>query len=595
MANNYKELDLINQELYYRAFSYAPIGMALLDQSGNFIKVNSSLCDFLGYKEEELMKKNVIEISYPKDLQVDLDLDRRLVEGEFNSFEMEKRYIHKNGDIIWGLLKVSKVEVSGELFTIGQVVDITASKQAEVEKQRLKSFYDLSSEGIGIFDLEGNIIQANKAFEKIFGYEESEIIGRKLPVTPEFTKNDAMYLIKETVEGRIVNDFETIKQRKDGRLITTSINMSPICDHPGNVIALAGMVRDITHQKEVSSLLESFLTNNLDPILIFDAEGKLIKTNSAMVQTFGWSTDELIGLNMGELPLIPDRYTHEVDEIKKIVKDGGGVRELETVRLQKDGALLDVLITSFPIKDHQDYINGFAIIYRDITERKKSEELVIQSEKLSIAGQLSAAIAHEIRNPITAIKGFINLLQNSEEKKLYYDVVNSEIGRIELILSELLTLAKPQKVVFNQADISEIVNQVITLLEAEANMNNIEIIKGFEENLPGTICDENQIKQVFINIIKNAMEAMPEGGQLKVDIHTENRRVLIRFSDTCCGIPKEILAKIGQPFYTTKEKGTGLGFMVSKRIIDDHNGTIHISSEENKGTVIEINLPIDET
>ncbi|MBM7661861.1 two-component system sporulation sensor kinase A/two-component system, sporulation sensor kinase E [Bacillus mesophilus] len=592
MTKSYKELDLINQELYYRAFSYAPIGMALLNQSGNILKVNSSLCDFLGYKEDELLNKNVVEVSHSEDLQVDLALDSRLEDGEFSSYEMEKRYIHKSGEIIWGLLKVSKVEVSGEVFTIGQVVDITASKQAEIEKKRLKSFYDLSSEGIGIFDLEGNIIQVNKAFEKIFGYEEFEIKGRKLPVTPELSKSDAIYLIKETVEGRMVNDFETIKQRKDGRLITTSINMSPICDDLGNVAALAGMVRDITDQKEVFTLLQSFLTNNLDPILIFDAEGKLVQTNNAMVQTFGWSTRELIGLYMGELPLIPAKYTHEVDEIKKIVKDGGGIRELETIRLKKDGTLLDVLMTSFPIKDHQDLINGFAIIYRDITERKKSEELMVQSEKLSIAGQLSAAIAHEIRNPITAIKGFMNLLQNSQEKTLYYEVVNSEIGRIETILSELLNLAKPQKAVFTEADISVIVGQVITLLEAEANMNNIEIIKGFDAVLPEIVCDENQIKQVIINFIKNAMEAMPEGGKLKIDIHTENTSVLVRFSDTGCGIPKEILAKIGQPFYTTKEKGTGLGFMISKRIINDHNGTVTISSEENKGTVIEIHIPV---
>ncbi|MFE8702846.1 PAS domain S-box protein [Cytobacillus sp. FJAT-54145] len=591
MTQNFLEIDSINADIFNRAFEYAPISMAVMDEEGKFLHVNSSLCDYLGYTEEELKKMSFHTVTHPKDLMLDLMQNTRLLNGEITTFQMEKRYIHKQGHTVWGLLKVSQAPFMGKMLTIGQVVDITEQKVSEVELKRLKSFYDLSSEGIGIFDLNGCIIQVNRAFEEIFGWKEDEIKGEKLPVTPDFTLDDARYLINETLEGRVVRNFETIKQRKDGRLITTSISMSPICDEENNTVALAGVVRDITEEKTVRSLLQSFIDNNLDPVLIFDQNGILIEANHATEKSFGWTVKELIGTNIDNLPLIPEDRIDEVQNYKIKVLKGNGFLEHETVRLRKDGTYINVLITSFPIEDHQHLINGFAVIKRDITERKKAEELMIQSEKLSIAGQLAAAIAHEIRNPLTSIKGFLKLLQYSNEKDLYYDIVHNEINRIELILTELLSLAKPQKSKMIQCDIRKTLEHVTSLLEAEANMNSIEIIKKFDLEVPVILCDENQIKQVFINFIKNAMEAMSNGGSLKIEVLLDDK-IFIRFTDTGSGIPEEILSKIGQPFYTTKENGTGLGFMISKNIIENHNGTVKIISEVNKGTSVEVMLPL---
>ncbi|MBM6619654.1 ATP-binding protein [Bacillus suaedaesalsae] len=219
---------------------------------------------------------------------------------------------------------------------------------------------------------------------------------------------------------------------------------------------------------------------------------------------------------------------------------------------------------------------------------------MIKSEKLSIAGELAAGIAHEIRNPITSIKGFLQLMQSSEyEKEIYFDIMSSEINRIELILSELLMLAKPQATQTAPRDVTMILEDVVALMQPEAILKNVHIQVMAEIEQAVVDCEENQLKQVFINFIKNAIEAMPDGGVLNIIVtNSSSNELSLQFTDQGCGIPEELISKLGQPFYTTKEKGTGLGFMVSKRIIENHHGTVDIHSKLNEGTTIEVKLPI---
>ncbi|WP_274648840.1 ATP-binding protein [Paenibacillus humicola] len=238
---------------------------------------------------------------------------------------------------------------------------------------------------------------------------------------------------------------------------------------------------------------------------------------------------------------------------------------------------------------------GFQVIVRDISERKKNEELLINSEKLYVAGQLAAGIAHEIRNPLTSLKGFLQLMASGRlGGKNYFDIMKSELTRIESIVSELLMLSKPQIYELSYKDIRAVLGDTVTLLEAQAILHNIEL-----EPLPGGAPlwvkgVENQLKQVFINVLKNAIEAMADGGKIVIACRREGPSVVVCIQDSGPGIPEDQLAKIGQPFYTTKEKGTGLGLMVSYKIVDNHKGRIRAFSSLGVGTTFEISLPYEE-
>ena len=216
-----------------------------------------------------------------------------------------------------------------------------------------------------------------------------------------------------------------------------------------------------------------------------------------------------------------------------------------------------------------------------------------RSEKLTMVGQLAAGVAHEIRNPLTTLKGFIQLQERTGKvNHSHTSMMLSELDRINLIVSEFLVLSKPQAVRFQERDMRQILSEVLYLLDSQAHMHGVSFLVNYEEELPLVRCEENQMKQVFINIIKNAIEAMPDGGRIEftVELLTSNH-VQVQVRDHGIGIPKENLARMGDPFFTNKEKGTGLGLMVTQRIIFNHKGTFDIQSKENEGTVVTIALP----
>ena len=247
-----------------------------------------------------------------------------------------------------------------------------------------------------------------------------------------------------------------------------------------------------------------------------------------------------------------------------------------------------------------DQISMIGTMY-DITERKISEQRLLQmnedlsihSEKLSAVAQLSASVVHEVRNPLTSIKGFLQLIK--ERKTVddeYFHIIFSEIERIELVLSELLLLSKPNAISFKEFNIVKTIEYVIALTSSKAHMNNIEL-KYYKVDSPVLVFgDENQIKQVLINILKNAFEAMENGGLVEVSVQVSTANVTIYITDYGPGIPEEVLKHIGKPFYTTKENGTGLGLMTSYKIIKNHHGQIFIHSQLGIGTTFEIILPL---
>jgi signal transduction histidine kinase len=212
-----------------------------------------------------------------------------------------------------------------------------------------------------------------------------------------------------------------------------------------------------------------------------------------------------------------------------------------------------------------------------------------------VVGQLAAGVAHEIRNPLTALKGFMQLLhQNADENRKYFEIMLTELERINYIVGEFMVLSKPHnQQQLQDHDIHVILMSIIPILESQAILHNVIIRVDPVQDLPRVKCDVNQIKQVLINLMKNAIEAMPNGGTVTVRFEKDmpRRELVVYIEDQGEGMPPELLERLGEPFLTTKEKGTGLGLMVCYKIIQAHGGTISFGSTPGEGTCVKLVLP----
>ncbi|MEB1807481.1 MAG: PAS domain-containing protein [Bacillaceae bacterium] len=352
---------------------------------------------------------------------------------------------------------------------------------------------------------------------------------------------------------------------------------------------------DITEIKKANEDLKitSFaLEQSPANILISNHEGTIEYANQQFQETFGFLTKEILKSN------IKDFYNNMGSDIpfakiwNVIMQGKQWSGELKVKDIEGNEKWESVSFT--PIVDELGQQIQVLRIAEDITLRKNAENLLKDSEILAALGQLAAGIAHEIRNPLTSLKGFLQLMdQDQSYNTTYGTVMISEFERIESIVSELLLLARPQDVKYDFCNLSKIIEEVSILLETQANLKSIVLKTDTSTTLPEIRCVTNEIKQVIINVVKNAIEAISNGGQIHLSTEVEyNDTLKITISDTGDGIPKDRLKKIGQPFYTTKEKGTGLGLMVSLKIIENHGGKMYFESEIGKGTTVTIRLPI---
>ncbi len=596
------EKELEQRENFFRTLvENHPDGIFTVNKEGEFSFINPVTSKIGGYHEEELKKHPFMPLIVPEERKRVVEYFQRALNGE--TLDFETSIVHKEGHRIYLHVTNIPIIVDEEVHSVyGIVKDITKHKKNEREvhflKDKISSMIEQSVDSIAIFDRNNHLIRANPAFEHFFGWKEEELIEKPIPYVPEEEKEAYLQAINGVLQGKKFTGIETSRIRKDGRRFYVSVSLSPLEDESGNIIGYSAITRDIHTQRIAQDELRNknehykiITEHTMDLINVFDADGK-IKYSSPSHQT-------ILGYQKGEFTQTKWTQLVHPDDLPELIK------AIEQLRRTKESLKMEfrlknasgdyIILESYgtAVVNCQGELDSIVTISRDITERKQTEEFLRKSEKLAVLGQLAAGIAHEIRNPLTSLKGFTHLLKvnaRSEERE-YYQIMLSELERINTIVGEFMMLAKPQPKNVKKNDVRRILQEAAALLEAQANLHNIQFVLDFDSDLI-LDCEADQLKQVFINLMKNGMEAMEEkGGLLFIKAERFENIMTISFTDEGCGIPQDQIPNIGEPFFTTKERGTGLGMMICNKIVENHNGTLEIESEVGEGTTVKLTFP----
>ncbi|MCC3357672.1 ATP-binding protein [Bacillus sp. REN16] len=349
-------------------------------------------------------------------------------------------------------------------------------------------------------------------------------------------------------------------------------------------------IKALEEQNELTTLINAMP----DFVCFKDGEGRWIRVNRYAYELFNLHSD--IYKNNTDLEIAQMYPEFEEFLIRNFQLDEETWEKGEKTRNEQSIMIPSGEVKTFDVIRvplfEEGKRTGLVTIGRDISNVKAAEELALRREKLSVVGELAAGIAHEIRNPLTTIKGFVQLQkEKSESTSQISDIILSELDRINQIVSELLVFSKPQSKILKEFKVKELIDYVIKLTSHEAILHNVEVM--VENHAAEAILygDKNELIQVFVNVIKNSIDAMPNGGKTRIRTVVADDKIKIEIIDTGVGIPKERLEKIGEPFFTLKEKGMGLGLTMSNKIIQDHKGTFKMISKVGLGTKVIITLP----
>ncbi|WP_232696909.1 PAS domain S-box protein [Brevibacillus daliensis] len=585
-------------DAYQSLFEQNPFVVFSTDLHGRINNVNPSAELVLGYTKEELIGRpytSLLHLEEKDEAEAEKLRFRRILHG--GHYRLETSFCPKDSRKIQLYLavfpKIFDNQIMGAYF-LGD--DNTEQKQTE--HALLLAQQDLK---ITLQEQEGMTFKFKKIKDEfIYTMASGELLYR-LGLTPEYMigrrSHDLLpYMSNKRQYYEKAWQGENVTYEANAMGVCYVASLRPITKH-NEVVEVVGSCVDITERKKAEEelratkdLLESLFTNTNDAIYVIDLKGTILRINKAFKSIYGWSEEEVIGRPLYEFFSNAFQQMIHVNHDRQI-KDL--ITSYETIQERKDGSKIYVSISISHIHDAIGNIVGLATIARDITERKETEQLLLNSEKLSAIGQLAAGVAHEIRNPLAALRGFVQLLRSSiNDYQPYFQIMLTELDRINLIVSELLVLSKPQALSLQPRNLEHLLDSVVMLLQTQAIIKNLQVTLSFPEHDIYINCEENQLKQVFINLLKNALEAMEDGGTICIEVKLLKEHVVIQVIDQGCGISEELIPQLGQPFVTTKNKGTGLGLMITYKIIKEHHGNMIIESQVGKGTTITIQLPV---
>ena len=458
-------------------------------------------------------------------------------------------------------------------------------------------------------DPSGNVITCNKKAQELTGKSKKELTGKHWV---DILCNDSNVAIKQQMFKALLDNSMKYKRSNifEGSIVDIaknehiiSWNMNPILTESGTLEGIFLLGNDVTLLKEREDSLKQIddtLRNILSSIKEYalfavNLEGNITYYDMGFEAMFGWQKKEIAFKHVGLLFQLEDA----ANKLPLILEQArvSGQYKLEANLLKKNGESFPVILNVNKFIDPDGKLVGYIFIAKDITEEKKVEYQIFQSEKMAAIGKLAAGMAHEINNPLFVISGRLQMLLENKKTakgvKKNLKTIEGQSERIRNIVDRFLTFSRKTSPNQEKADINKLIKNVLPFLSYhKLPSHKIRIVRDFAKKLPPIKCDVHQLQEVFINLLINACQAMLEGGTLTIKtVNLKNGFVQINITDTGKGISPDNLKNMFMPFFSTKKEGTGLGLSICYNIIESHNGTINVESQLGKGTTFIIKLP----
>ena len=594
-------------------------GVIVFDEDSRIEFANQMASEIMGFPKDQILGREFFSLIGKRDEEF---LEEMVMRGEgLGQKVCTEMSLHTSP----GQVKETEVCIAptrsedGRIKTYAYIRDITERKKFEKDlresEEKYRNLFERVRHGLFISSKEGHFLDCNQAMWGLLGYQDKEEflkidIVKDLYVNPEDRKT-----FMELVEKLgFIKDFDVEFKKKNGERITVLLTATAKRDEKGTIIGYEGLNIDITDRKkmekelkEANDFLMNLIESSVDGIIVTDMKGDILIFNKGAEDLLGYKSEEVVGkMNI--------RSIYQLGVAKEVMEklrspDFGGVGKLTSLPIfhrRKDGEMIEGDLSASLIYNEKGNEIASVGIFKDLRERLKMErelreiqQALLQSEKLAAMGRLTSQIAHELNNPIYGIMNTLELLKTEippeNKRRRILELSLSEIQRLSEMLRNMLSFSKPEEEKRRPVKIDELIEGILLVMEKQMKESNIQVEASFDSDIPEVMASTNQMRQVMLNILKNAKEAMPKGGTLTVRTAREGNKVLITTQDTGIGIPEEIRDKIFEAFFTTKQKvkGVGLGLSVCYGIIKDHGGEIKVESEEGKGTTFTISLPIE--
>ena len=605
----------------------SPDAIIWVDTTGKITLVNRKGFELTGFSEKDLIGKAFVDVEAltQESKEKILEAFMKRIEG-IDTLPYEVEIITKNGEVIPAELSASPIFEGGKIVGTQSIFrDLRERKRAEEmlreSEEKYRTQFEEAMDAIFVADVEtGIIIDCNRAASELVGREKSELVGKHQRILHPLQEIDGEYskTFEQHVKGKEGQVLETQVINKEGASKEVAIKANVF--ELGGKKLLQGIFRDITKRKimeeklrQYSEHLEELVRKRTEElsesekrysVLVDEAsdgvamiqDGKVVIANKKAAEIIGYSIDEIIGLPFESV--VDEKYLQLATEGYMRIMRGETVPPIAELELiAKTGERAPVEASSALVQ-YQGRLANLVII-RDIRERKRIEEERLNLEKLAAVGEVATMVGHDLRNPLQSIEIATYYLKNelprllpsipiSQKAVEMLQVINDSVNYADKIVKDLHDFSAAKKPILQKTNINGIVKETLSQVEMP---ENVELITELS-HLPRISADKDMIKRVFLNLTVNGIQAMKNGGTLKVSTKKTEVSVEVSFKDTGIGIPKEDMRKIFIPFFTTKAKGIGMGLPICKRFVESHDGSIKVESEEGKGSTFTVKLPI---